>query len=229
MKKYAFFDVDQTLYNGYCTSTFYLFLANRHYIKNEDDIYTKDKQLGKDFELGKMDYAEISKQVVLITAEILKGTEEEIVKKWQKEFMTYHNNLFGWVKDLFNLLKEKNFQIYLISGGASPGINAIASYLKIDNVHASNLVIKNGIYTGETEQFLNYEEKTKLIHRIIGHLPHSFKIGFGDSVGDVDMLSYMDKSFLYNPQSQELKKIAEEKQWHIVNENTIIPLVKQHI
>lgn len=229
MKRYAFFDVDQTIYNGFCTSTFYLFLAKNHYVKDTDVIYKKDRQIGVDFKNGKLNYAEISEKVVLLTADILKGIEEKKVIEWQEEFMVHHNNLFPWVKDLFNLLKEKEYEIYFISGGASPGINAVATYLEIDKVYASNLSIKNGIYTGEVEVFLNYEEKTKLIHRIVGHLPNSFKIGFGDSMGDVDMLSHMNVSFLYNPQNATLKKIAAEKHWYIVNAESIIPIVTQNI
>jgi len=43
------------------------------------------------------------------------------------------------------------------------------------------------------------------------------------------MLSYMDKAFLYNPKSESLIKIAKEKGWFIVDENTILKTVSKKI
>lgn len=227
MKKYAFFDIDNTIYDGYITSGFYLFLADRKLVP--DFVYEKDKEISRLYYSGKIDYAEGTRRVVKLMAQILKGKRIKAVDKWQKDFIINRNRLFPWVDKLFSLLKKKNYVIYLISAAASPSVEAVTDFLGIKKFFSSNLVIKNGVYTGETENILNYEEKKKLIHRIIGHLGKCKRVGFGDSSGDIDMLSSVDIAFLYNPQSKDLKRIAEEKGWHIVNKKNILKTVKSKI
>lgn len=229
MHKYAFFDIDHTIYNGYCTSDFYLFLAKKGYIKNTAYVYKKDKEIGVNYHGKKIDYAEASRQVVQLTADILKGVSKRNVNHWKKEFMKEHNKLFSWVQPLFTYLENNGYFIYLISAAASPPVEAIAEYLKTDKFYASNLNLVNGVYSGKVELMLNYEEKTKLIHRITSYLEHSFKIGFGDSIGDIDMLKHMNESFLFKPKTDELKIRAKKERIHIVNGKDIMNITIKYI
>ncbi|OGK16314.1 hypothetical protein A2774_05220 [Candidatus Roizmanbacteria bacterium RIFCSPHIGHO2_01_FULL_39_12c] len=229
MHKYAFFDIDNTIFDGYCTSDFYFFLAKRGFVKNTDFVYRRDKEIGKDYHSGKIDYAEASRQVVQLIADILKGFSKKKVKIWKEEFIKDHNKLFDWVKPLFDFLESDDFFIYLISAAASPPVEAISDFLKTDKFYASNLMTKDDIYTGKIDFMLNYEEKTKLIHRITSHLEHSFKIGFGDSLGDVDMLKHMNKAFLYQPIKKELITLAKEEEMYIVDKNNILATVKRNL
>ncbi len=229
MSKYAFFDVDSTIYDGYCTSDFYLFLAKNKYIDNPEFVFQRDKEIGEDYYNKRIDYAEASRQVVQLTADILKGRRVDEVVAWGKHFVSEHDKLFEWVPELFNYLETNGYTIYLISAAANPPIQAIADFLKSDRVYASGLEVKEGAYTGRVELMLNYDEKVKLIHSLTKHLTDAYKIGFGDSMGDVDMLSQMAVSFLYKPKVEELISLASEKGWFLVNETTIIDTVKSNI
>lgn len=229
INKYAFFDIDSTIYNGYCTSDFYLFLANKNFVKNTEYIYNKDKEIGENYHNGKINYTEASKQVVQLTADILKGVSKQRVKQWKKEFIKEHNKLFSYVKPLFDYLKANNYFIYLISAAASPPVEAISQFLKTNRFYASNLTTDKEVYIGKIDFMLNYEEKTKLINRIISHFERSFKIGFGDSSGDIDMLKHMDKAFLFQPVKKELITLAKKENFYVVNERNIINTVKKQI
>jgi len=211
--KYAFFDIDNTLYDGYITSGFYLFLANKGYISEE--IYTEDKWIGDHFHSGKIDYAEASRQVLELTAKYLRGKKENQVACWQKEFgKVNEKKLFPWVNELVSELRHSGYKIYLISAAANLVTQAIADRLKADRIFSTEVFVKNGVYTGKVGTILNYEQKKDLVHKLIGYLPKAKKIGFGDSTGDVDMLSHMDVSYLYKPKNDELVKNCQ-RQWMV--------------
>lgn len=226
MKKYAFFDVDNTLYKGYSVTDFYLFLADKGH--KSKWAYSQDEEIGRYYRSGKINYEEASIRVAKVLARCVSGLTIRQVDEYKKEFMETKERLNPWVKDIFNVLEGKGFTIYLISASPNPNIEAIADYLKCDKYSTSELELKNGKYTGKILNMLNYEEKLHKIHRILGHLTkNSFKIGFGDSSGDVDMLSLMDEAFLYQPHQKKLIQVAKNRGWRVVNENNILETVKQ--
>lgn len=226
--KYAFFDIDNTLYEGYTTSDFYLFLANKGYISER--IYKEDKRLGKLYHSGKINYAEVSRQVVQLTAKYLKGVEVKKVGKWQREFINKNaSNFFPWTNDILSKLKRSGYKIYLISAAAEPPVRAVSGFIKADKSFSSKLIAKKGVYTGMIGTMLNFEKKRDLVHRIVGHIPKARKVGFGDSSGDIDMLSHMDIAFLYKPKDKNLIKLAKDKDWIIVDEKSISEAVSKLI
>ena len=226
MNRYAFFDVDNTIYDGYSTSGFYLFLVDKGICSSK--IKEEDEELGKLYFDGKIDYTVASQRVVELQAEAIKGFTVEKVAELGDEFVKKGAKLFPFVKDLFTLLEENNFQTYLISAAASPSIEAIARFLGIDKYFASILEIKANKYTGGVSQMTNNEEKKHAIHRVMGKLNDiSLKLGFGDSTGDVEMLSAVDYAFVINPHQEEITKIAKDKKWFLTTSDTIISEVRK--
>ncbi len=221
MNKYAFFDVDNTIYDGYSTSGFYLFLVDKGICSSL--IKEKDEELGKLYSSEKIDYTEASKRVVELQAEAVKGFTVGEVEELGDEFVKKDAKLFPFVKELFKVLDDNDFQTYLISAAASPSIEAIARFLGTDKYFASDLEIKASKYTGRVSKMLNNEGKKYAIHRVMGHLKgNSLKLGFGDSTGDVEMLLAVDHAFVINPHQEEIKKIAKENNWSLVANETVI-------
>ena len=165
MQKYAFFDVDNTIYDGYSTSGFYLFLVDKDVCSSS--ILKKDEELGKLYHSGKIDYTEASRRVVELQAEAVKGLTLQKVTELGDEFIEKNKKLFPFVSDLFKILERNYFQTYLISAAASPSIEAIARFLKTDKYFSSDLEVKANKYTGKVSQMLNNEEKRHAIHRIM--------------------------------------------------------------
>lgn len=220
MSKFAFFDVDNTIYNGYSTSDFYFFLMNQGIAGNW--VKSDDQRIGKQFSSGKIDYSEASRQVVTLQARALRGVNVSKIKHYQRQFMSLKQRLFPWVKEVFDLLENSNFQIHLISAAAQPSIQAIANYLGTDKFYTSELEIENDTFTGEVKHMLNNEAKTKAIHQVLAKSKiKSLTFGFGDSTGDIDMLSNTDESFVINPHQEELIEFAEKNGWHLVTNDTI--------
>ena len=118
----------------------------------------------------------------------------------------------------------------LLSASPNPIIEAIGRYLKTDNYFSSELEIKNNKYTGRVIRILSNEAKKQAIHGILDHsLIKSLKLGFGDSTGDIEMLSFVDHAFVINPHQEEIKTIAKKSKWNLVDSNNIISTLKKII
>jgi HAD superfamily hydrolase (TIGR01490 family) len=226
MANYAFFDIDNTIYDGYTTSGFYLFLARRG-IKTQSTL-NQDRVIGQLYRSGQIDYSEATRRVIHLQAQIIKGLSVEQVNQLQDQFIQNNPRIFPWVKPLFRLLESRNFTAYLLSAAASPIAQAVARYLHTDKYFTSELEIKHGKYTGNVLNILNDEAKSQTIHRILGHLSQSsYKIGFGDSTGDLAMLELMDDAFVINPHQPQMKTLVRKNHWHLVTHANILHQVKQ--
>ena len=227
MKKCAFFDLDKTLYDGFTTSSFYLFLVSKNLVSGH--IAREHDKLVNSFNSKEVGYKELCERAVALSAEALKGRNEKIIDEWSKMFLNENGKFFPWVKDLLKMVKEKEYESYLISGTINPFLEAFTNYLDIDNFYSSELEIENGIYTGRVKKVLHFDEKKKLINDLMKGVENCEKIGFGDSTGDVEMLSHMDEAFVYEPFEEEMIEIANEKGWNLVSKDNILEVVRKRI
>lgn len=93
-------------------------------------------------------------------------------------------------------------------------IQALNESIHANTVLATTIDIKNGKYTGKSPMLLNNKYKVDKIREIVGSDSNTFSIGFGDSTGDFDMLSLMDKAFVVrNDHHPEMMEAAEKKGW----------------
>jgi len=122
MKNFAFFDVDNTIYDGYSTPKFILFLSDNKLIPR--NIRDEHDEIVRKFISGKIDYEEAVIKAVELCAQALKGQTVDTVNKWKKDFAHERNLLFPWVNNLFSLLKNKDYKIYFISGSARPAVES---------------------------------------------------------------------------------------------------------
>jgi len=226
-KNCAFFDLDLTLYNGSSTSNFYFFLAEQGLAPKT--VFSQTQKIYLSYRLGRTSYAETVKKILQLTGSVLQNQAQKTIENWQKKFISEKNHFFPWTKDLLHLLKENNYQTYLVSAAAEPPVSAAAEFLGIDRFFSSSFEVKNGIYTGQIKTILNNQEKKKLVQKFSGRFRRGKKLGFGDSVGDMAMLSSVDTAFVYEPRSKKLIKTAKEKSWFIVNRETIMETVAKNL
>jgi HAD superfamily hydrolase (TIGR01490 family) len=227
MKKYAFFDLDGTLYDGYTTSAFYLFLVKKKLAP--DSVIGEHKEMLDQFHSGKIEYREVCERILNLAARVLKGQDEETVNGWIRMFFEEEGKFCPWVESLLKTLKEKEFKFFLISGTMKPFADLVAVLLGIEKTFSSEFEIENGIYTGKVKSILHFEAKKKLVSQLVEDMKDSEKIGFGDSTGDVEMLSSMNVSFVYKPFEKNMIEISNEKGWNIVDENNILEIVEAKI
>jgi HAD superfamily hydrolase (TIGR01490 family) len=222
--KTVFFDIDYTLYDGYLGTDFNLFMAKHKYASQ--NVIANETRLMNEFTDGVINYREAARRALQLHANCLKGRTLEEVQKMQLEFAKEQSKIFPWAYAVIEQLKNQDAIIYLVSAAPVTAIESIADALGVENYYGTQLEIQNNHYTGGLGTILNYEAKHQLIQTLVGKTVGDVHIGFGDSLGDVDMLSAMDRAFIYEPKSDELIKIAKDKGWTIVAKDTIEEIVK---
>ncbi len=227
MDKAAFFDVDYTLYNGYLASNLTRFLTEKGYaasIIGQEEAKLQDK-----YSLGEIDYREAARWALQLNADAVKGKTPAEVKGWLKEFIVDYNFVYPWAQSLMGILRTKGYDIYLISAALDFAVEEVADILGVEKYYGTAATVKDGIYTGSLGPILNFEEKHSLVRQLLTETKHEMHVGFGDSTGDVDMLEVMDKAVAYNPKSQNLVSLANERGWFIANEETILEFAQRNL
>lgn len=226
MQKYAFFDVDQTIYDGYSTSDFYLFLGEKGLgPKNLVEIHN---QLEADYVAGATDYNQTAQRVYDLNNQVIRGLHRNEMLEYQNEFISQTPKLFAYAQSLFALLESYHFHTYLISAATDPVIEALGRYLETDRYYASEMEVIDDIYTGNLLTVRNNEEKKKMVHQIIDTKTQTgLTLGFGDSTGDAEMLSAVDKAFVINPHQKEIKDLAKQQGWPVVTGETVLEAVQK--
>lgn len=210
--KYAFFDVDNTIYDGYTASELITFIE-----QNESRPGLKEKYSSylSDYQSRRLDYNQASQLILDLVSELLSGrTRDEalrIVDKMIEQKETIFND---WVSKVLDYLKKDGYQIILVSAGPDIAIEQISQMLEADRYFASKIPISNGKYDGTSVHVLNELEKTKSIKGILGE--DDVSIAFGDSTGDIPMMEMADQAFVVeNDHHSEMTDYAKEKKWII--------------
>jgi HAD superfamily phosphoserine phosphatase-like hydrolase len=216
MEKIAFFDVDRTIRNGSAALDFCNYLAKRGLVN--ESFRPEDSAVREAYQAGKIDYQGMVEGVVKIHGAVLAGLRVGQLADEYESYVRETLAFFDWTQELFKLLHDYKFRTVLVSAGIKPAIEAIGKYLGASHIITSEPEVRDGVYTGRVLRILHDTDKYKLVGAYISQLgPESFKLGFGDSTGDVSMFELMDQAIIFSPHQEEMYQIAQTHGWHIVN------------
>jgi HAD superfamily hydrolase (TIGR01490 family) len=223
MNKYAFFDVDGTLYEGYTANDFIISSVKDDFCDSE--MEQRMKKVVESLSNGTLNYHNASQKIMDIMGEIVKDKTEAEVNEKVDKFLE-QKGLNKWFEPIYRQLKEKDFKIYLVSGGASFIIKRLAQKIDEDIIALSTEYKLNsdGTYIGEIVEILNGEKKAIKLREIMGEKglrKNIYSIGFGDSSGDIEMLRETDQGYLYKP-SEKLLEFINEEGFKVFNDETEI-------
>jgi HAD superfamily hydrolase (TIGR01490 family) len=227
MQKAAFFDVDYTLYNGYLGSNLTRFLTEKGYADKR--VAEEEVELQRQFNLGEIGYRQAAQWAIQLNADALRGRTPDEAAAWLGEFIEMHNYIYPWAAGLMDILRQKGYEVYLISAALTISVATVGRELGVKHFLGSELAQQNGRYTGEIARILNFEEKHMVVQQLLAQTKYEKHVGFGDSMGDVDMLGVMDKAVVYNPKSQDLVSLAHERGWFIANAENILSYARQSL
>ena len=224
--KYAFFDVDNTIYHGYSGDEI-LFFVNDKFHKAEQIVASYLKVLTA-YRAKKATYLQLTQKSLNSVSEAVKGLTFNQISELVSEMLSLKNPLLNeWAPSVFKYLKLNNFKIILVSAGPEFVIKNIAEKIKADEYFATKIPYKNKKFTGEPVTMLNFKLKTQVISV---HLKNSqFSIGFGDSVGDIPILELVDLAFVFESHHYPgMKKFAKEIKWHTFTKSSqILKILKK--
>lgn len=225
----AFFDVDYTVYKGMTVVQFFKAFAEKNH---RSDLIAERKQLEAGIKNGTIDHQRLVEWSMSIAARSVQGFSVEKVALEIKKTIDEEGEYFPWVKPLLQYLAEKQFRVYFISASIEPMIAEIALRLGVDHYFATVLEQVDGVYTGNVLYVRNGHNKLDTLNSIIGEISEQNDvIAFGDSDGDVAMLSAADQGFVVDPVefSDKLLAMAKEKDWPVLKHDTALEQIKQRL
>lgn len=166
-------------------------------------------------------YEQYRVNLVGLYEKYIKGCKLKDIVHASKVVVSFHQDrTYIFAEELIERLKRENYHLIAISG--SP-IEIVREYnrmhLKFDAVFGSVYKYdERGIYTGET-----YYEPVKHKGNLVKQYAYEHNLtledsyGIGDTESDASFLEIVENPIAFNP-NDNLKKIAQEKKWHIVVE-----------
>lgn len=216
----AIFDVDGTIFRDS--------LLLRHMDKCVDyDVFpSKVKEEVKPYyhawknrELG---YEEYLEHAVRIYTEYLKGktiediqfVAKQVIKKDSKKLYRYTAQRIKWHKD-------QGHKIVFISGSPNYLVEPLAKELGIDIQYSTLYQTDNGTYTGDVIPMWDKNSKRKALNDLKEYynidIDNSY--AYGDTMGDLTMLTTVGNPIAINPNQKLLNKLQElEKDVKIIVE-----------
>ncbi len=209
MQKIAFFDFDNTIYDGYTFEDFIEFVS-RNVLKTD-----RFQNQVKNILQTTTDYNDIASGIAEIVGEIIVGWPQKKFEKFAK-ISCNKKKISGWVKPVTSYLKSMNFKNIVVSASFEEMIADSLEVLEIDKIYCSTFALKDKRFTGKIKLLLNEDKKVEVIKSEISN-NQVFSIAFGDSVGDAPMLDSVDKAFLVRSYNEEIEKFAKKKGWFLGN------------
>ncbi|MCD8484359.1 HAD-IB family hydrolase [Candidatus Woesebacteria bacterium] len=212
--KYAFFDVDNTLYQGYSASELIHTVADTF---ARPELTKQHSQVVEDYFQHKTSYNAMSQVVLDLASEAVSGMNPQEVQALVREMLQQKPTLFAaWVREVMDYLNAESYRTVLVSGGPDVVIQELARLVGSDEWYATEITMDQGVYTGQKTKILNELAKAELITSLLAKQSPTRTIAFGDSPGDVPMLELADTAFVAKSDHHpEMLRYAQERNWTV--------------
>lgn len=215
MKELVFFDIDNTLLDGYSQQILLSYLFHKKIIKKIP--YFK---INLWFILYKIGLIEDPKRTMEYAYKFLSNWKtsdfEAVIDDFFKDKLKAR--FFKEAIEVIKIHKKEGRELVLISNIVDILAKKIAEYLGINNYLSTRLEIIGGKFTGKIIGDIVYgKEKEKVINDFTkkNNLTLDSSWGYGDHLSDLPFLNLVKKPNAVNP-STALMKIAESKNWPIL-------------
>lgn len=225
----AFFDVDQTLYDGYCTRQCFYYVAQK---RGLTQLINERKAIELQVKNNTLNQHQATGYFMGLAARAIEGLSIEEVELLTQTIVKNKGKFFPWVDPVMQYLIDRQFRIYLVSAAIEPMICAIAQLLKIEHYFATTLEVVDGVYTGSVTHLRNSHAKVEKIATLIKEIAEeNTVIAFGDGPGDIPMLLAADQAFVVSPveYTEVILAEANKHQWPILQHGTAFEQVKQRL
>lgn len=223
LRKIALFDIDNTIYDGFLIFSLAKYQVRKKIIKpNCLKVFYKDLKL---YKTSKIDYETTIANLLIHWAEDLKGISYDTVLKQTKTFFKNEKNkFFPYFKSVILLLR-KTHDFYFVTAEPEFIGKALSDLFKMAGFISSKFEVKNGFFTGKVKTFLaRGEKKRKAVRQLLKQHDMEDSFAFGDSEGDIEMMSVVEFPICINP-TPLLRKIATKKSWPIILPEEVEKLV----
>jgi HAD superfamily hydrolase (TIGR01490 family) len=222
LRSIAFFDIDNTMYDGFSYFALLEKQVDEGLIKQE--TLTAALTSMQKYKAKTQDYETTIVELLDIYAAGLKGVECAIILKSTKQFYEESDKFFVYVAPTFKELKGSHY-IALVTGEPQFVAEAVKELFGADSYYSTEYEVIDGTFTGRVESYLasRHEKHDAIKHLMHGHgAKNSF--AFGDSEGDIEMLRAVEYPICLNV-TDGLRAIATEKGWNMPDIDEVTKLV----
>lgn len=156
---------------------------------------------------GEMEYEDAAHRMLIAHATGLRGRDAAVLHEHARSFLAQHTQLFRRFGGEVIKLLQNTHEVVAVTAEPEYMAMAVVKHLKVDRVLASQYDIQDGKFTGTVRRSLAHRAEKR---NLLGDVPPDF--AFGDSAGDIDMLSHAHHALCISPDA-ELDSIAKEKGW----------------
>jgi len=224
MKKIAFFDIDKTIYNGYVIFPLAEYQLRKSIIDQSCfDALNNDLKL---YKTGKVDYESTIAHLLDHWAVGLKGQNYQYILEETKNFFHDEGNKFyNFLEPLLQVLRPK-YDIFFVTGETKFVGEATNLKFLSNGYISSKLELEDEIFNGEVGHYLaKRDEKYQAILSLLKEYEVESSLAFGDSEGDIQMLSAVGNAICINA-TDGLSKYARKNNWHITTPDEVVDLVE---
>lgn len=206
-------DVDKTAYNDYLIFSIIDQEAEDGLIK-KTSVQPIDDALDK-YKQGEIGYEEMVETVVSRWASALAGRYVSDVLNHTADFLNANRqNFYPYVPEVIQMVANTHC-VYFVTAEPQFVARPIAKMFGVTSVIASEFEVEDGRFTGKATAILSgREHKLEAITHLFEIHTKEGSIAFGDSEGDIEMLSAVENPVCINP-NDGLRKVAEEEGWPI--------------
>ncbi|MFV0484654.1 MAG: HAD family hydrolase [Candidatus Saccharimonadales bacterium] len=210
-------DIDNTLIDGWFAFAAFEYEVEKGILK--PDTLQNIQNVLHFYRSGQLSYAEMLHKTLRIYACALKGKNLQEVFNADYEFACCEpQNIRPFFRDLLTHLSPENTDFFLVSTEPSQMAKALALTIDADEIGSEMAVDDDSNFTGDINILVTPEAKLAAIEAK-GISLSSIYAAFGDSKSDEGMLAAAKHAFAVCP-SPELRAIAEERGWNIIDEHT---------
>ena len=218
----AFFDFNNTLYNGVVAIDFIFYLVRSGNLRELHlrDILTGPKLLYY-YTLDKLNFGErysINRKIY----KNVRGWDSRWVESISGKFFERSGSgkLFNDTIKILNLHKKENHKVIIVTSALKEIINPVKKWTGVDDIIATEINSKNGIYTGKIKKLPVGKNRATLIRKYCNHnninIVKSF--AYSDHHSDIPLLESVGNPVAVNPDRMLIAR-AVERGWKIMYSN----------
>ena len=219
----ALFDIDKTIYRDYS-----VFEACKFFIKcgilTEDTWQLIEIEFSK-YKQGKQNYSFTANEFIKIFANSLQHKKYPDVLAASKEFYRQNIGKFYPYFGIILPLLQKNYDVYIVTTNGQMVAQAVQELFNLEGYLSSDYEVIDGLITGRVLRSL--ADGKHVVKDLLSQYSGD-SMAFGDSDNDVGMLSLVKHPFCFNPNT-ELLKIATERRWPIITNDTAVTEISKAI
>lgn len=219
-KSVLFFDIDNTCYDGFTPLELAVDECKNGLISQDDlNIIMEDLN---DYKKGILSYEKASENIINHYVQITKGKKRSDFSKNAEKFFTKNKNKFYPFLSQVISKYQKTHNSFFISSGFDYSVEIVCRMFGLTGFICNEITTQNDIFQGELiTKVYNQQDKEKIVEKIMLDYVWKGSVGFGDSISDAGIMNSCQNAICVNP-SQELQKLAKEKEWIISKPEEVI-------